>query len=205
MHTKDSQQAAQHDAQPDTEPNAQPAAKRAPKRATQRATAKKAAKRATPPAASQAGQLPAQRPALPAPLPAVGAVQAVPLLSSASREPGSEVSVSESSVRVPLPEVRVPRSRGARAMLGSARAPSGFGRESERVSEIRPSENTGPQGSQAGARVLDHFSMPQSELVLPAADSSIETRVSNVTTSKFSKKNADCLMNSTEKSVQFSN
>ena len=44
-----------------------------------------------------------------------------------------------------------------------------------------------------------------SELVLPAADSSIETRVSNVTTSKFSKKNADCLMNSTEKSVQFSN
>ena len=125
-------------------------------------SAKIAAKRTKPPASPHAKQLPKQRSAKPAPRQAVCAVIASPLLSCAQHASDSEVSIAESVVCVPIPQVRVPISRGMRATSGGACAPLGFGRENERVSETRPSEKPDPQRSQAGAHNLDQFFAPSS-------------------------------------------
>ena len=129
------------------------------------------------------------------------AVIASPLLSCAQHASDSEVSIAESVVCVPIPQVRVPISRGMRATSGGACAPLGFGRENERVSETRPSEKPDPQRSQAGAHHLDQFFIPSSQF----SDTSNETLVPNARIADFSKKNANFQMSSTEKSVSFSN
>ena len=64
-----------------------------------------------------------------------------------------------------------------------------------------PSEITDPQGSQAGDILLNHFSKLQPERVLSTADSSKDKDVPKAQIANFSKKDADCLMNSTDKSV----
>ena len=129
------------------------------------------------------------------------AVIASPLLSCAQHASDSEVSIAESVVCVPIPQVRVPISRGMRATSGGACAPLGFGRENERVSETRPSEKPDPQRSQAGAHHLDQFFIPSSQF----SDTSNETLVPNARIADFSKKNANFQMSSTEKLVPFPN
>ena len=109
------------------------------------------------------------------------------------------VSILESAVRVPA--VRVPETVVCIPCIKDARAPSGFGRESERVSEIRPSEITDPRGSQAGACIFHHFSRSQPELFLSAADFSKDKSAPKAQVANFSQKNAAYLMNSTERSV----
>ena len=69
----------------------------------------------------------------------------------------------------------------------------------------RPSENPDPRGSQAGACTLDHSVVQQSELVIPIPDSSKDISVPNARNADFSRKNVDCQMNSTDKSVLLSN
>ena len=113
--------------------------------------------------------------------------------------------LAESTVRVPNPAVCVPCNTGAHARSGGARVPSGVGRESERVSKTKPSKITDPQGSQAGAFMLNHFSKSHSELVLSTADSSKDKSVPKARIADFSKKNANCQMNSSDESVHFSN
>jgi len=109
------------------------------------------------------------------------------------------VSILESAVRVPA--VRVPDTVVCVPCIKDARAPSGFGNESERVSEIRPSEITDPRGSQAGACIIHHFSTPQPELFISAADFSKDKSAPKAQIANFSQKNAKYLMNSTDKSV----
>ena len=129
------------------------------------------------------------------------AVIASPLLSCAQHASDSEVSIAESVVCVPIPQVRVPISRGVRATSSGACAPSGFGRENERVSETRPSEKPDPQRSQAGAHNLDQFFAPSSQF----SNTSNETLVPNARIADFSKKNANFQMSSKDKSVPFPN